>query len=71
MVYLPHLLFFKGSWILYHRVLQGFVHIDDILVTGITEEHLAHLSEVLNPLMEAGMRLKKDNCAFLLPSAEY
>ena len=57
-------------------LLQGIpgvcVYIDDILVTsGTEEEHLARLSEVLNRLMEAGMRLKKDKCAFLLPSLEY
>ena len=58
--------------ILYYRVFQGCVYIDDILVTGGTEEeHLARLSEVLNCHVEAGMRLMKDKCAFLLPSLEY
>ena len=40
----------------------------DILVTGHTvEEHLHNLEEVLKRLEEAGMRVKKDKCAFLLP----
>ena len=38
------------------------VYIDDIL---------GAFREVLNCLTEAGMRLKKNKCAFLLPSIEY
>ena len=57
-------------------LLQGIpgvcIYIDDILVTGkTTEEHLEHLTEVLRQLKEAGMRLKKEKCAYLLPSVEY
>ena len=57
-------------------LLQGIlgvcVHIDDILVTGkTTGEHLEHLAEVLRRLKEAGMRLKREKCAYLLPSVEY
>ena len=57
-------------------LLQGIpgvcVYFDDLLVTaGTEEEHLACLSEVLNCLIEAGMRLKKNKCAFLLPSLEH
>ena len=45
---------------------------DDILVTEhTTEEHLHNLEEVQKCLEEAGMRLKKDKCAFLLPQIEY
>ena len=53
--------------------LQGVcVYLDDILVTGRTaEEHLHNLEEVLKRLEEAGMRLKKDKCAFLLSQVEY
>ena len=57
-------------------ILQGIpkvcVYLDDILVTGRTEdEHLKNLDKVLNRLEEAGMRLKRSKCAFLLPAVEY
>ena len=57
-------------------LLQGIpgvcVYIDDILITGRTDqEHLEHLAEMLRRLKEAGMRLKKGKCAYLLPSVEY
>ena len=48
------------------------VYIDDILVTGETdEEHLQHLREVLSRLQKAGMRLKRAKCRFLLPEVTY
>ena len=48
------------------------VYLDDILVTGPTEEqHLATLEEVLHRLDTAGVRLKHKKCAFMLPSIEY
>ena len=58
------------------NLLQGIpqvcVYLDDILVTGkSTEEHLKNLEEVLSRLKNAGMRLKKSKCAFLLPQVEY
>ena len=58
------------------NLLQGIkgvcVYIDDILVTGATEEeHLRNLAQVLQRLESAGMRLKKEKCAFLLPSVAY
>ena len=57
-------------------VLQGIsdtsVYIDDILVTGATEEqHMQNLDEVLTRLEEAGLRLKQDKCQFLLSEVEY
>ena len=58
------------------NLLQGINHVcvylDDILVTGTTEqEHLQNLDAVLSRLETAGMRLKYDKCAFLLPAVEY
>lgn len=35
------------------------------------EEHLAHISKVLGRLARAGVQLKRNKCAFLLPFAEY
>ena len=48
------------------------VYIDDILITGTTEdEHLKNLEEVLQRLENAGLRLKRAKCAFMLPAVEY
>ena len=48
------------------------VYLDDILVTGPTEEaHLSALEEVLKRLGEAGLRLKREKCVFLAPSVVY
>ena len=57
-------------------ILQGIPHvtvyIDDILVTGASDsEHLQNLQEVLTRLEKAGLELKKDKCAFMLPAVEY
>lgn len=58
------------------NLLQGIpqvsVYIDDVLVTGRTDaEHLHNLSEVLRRMAEAGMRLKRDKCYFMLPQVQY
>ena len=48
------------------------VYIDDILVTGKTEQkHLATLEEVLQRLGEAGLRLQKSKCTFMAPTVTY
>lgn len=57
-------------------ILQDFpricVYLSDILVTSPTEaHHLATLEEVLCRLDAAGIRLKCQKCAFMLPSIEY
>ncbi len=50
-------------------VLQGIpntgVYLDD------DEQHLETLDKVLSRLEEAGARLKKEKCHFMLPSVEY
>ena len=47
-------------------------YLDDILVTGKTmEDHLDHLEAVLTHLREAGMKLKKEKCQFLMSKVEY
>ena len=49
-----------------------FVYLDNVLVTGITnEQHLKTLEEVLWSFEEAGVRLNKGKCSFLAPSVEY
>ena len=58
------------------NLLQGLPHVsaylDDILVTGSTEEeHLSNLEEVLARLEQAGLRLKHSKCLFLAVSVEY
>ena len=57
-------------------LLQGIpkvcVYIDDVLVTGHTEEeHLANLTEVLRRMASAGMRLKRDKCFFMMSQVHY
>ena len=57
-------------------ILQGLLHVcvylDDILISGKSpQEHLKNLEEVLSRLEEAGLRLKKEKCAFLLPEVDY
>ena len=47
-------------------------YLDDILVAGKTEqEHLMNLAQVLERLDSAGMKLKKEKCAFCLPQVEH
>ena len=58
------------------NLLQGIpgvlIYIDDILVTGRTmAEHLSNLGSVLVRLEEAGVRLKRSKCSFLMPSVEF
>lgn len=48
------------------------VYLDDILITGCTEEeHLANLREVLKRLQAAGLRLRKGKCIFMANSVQY
>lgn len=48
------------------------MYIDDILITGSMEqEHLSNIDEVLQRLENAGMQLKREKCAFLLPPVSY
>ena len=58
------------------NILEGLagvsVYLDDILVIGkSTEEHLTNLEAVLSRLESSGLRLKRNKCAFLLPSVKY
>ena len=48
------------------------VYIDDILVTGPTdEEHLVSLEEVLDRIESAGLRLKRRKCSFMAKSVVF
>ena len=48
------------------------VYLDDVLVTGVSEEnHLENLNCVLERLEAAGVTLKESKCVFLAPSVEY
>ena len=57
-------------------ILQGLpntcAYLDDILVTGKSEaEHLRTLDAALERLENAGIRLKREKCEFMLPKIEY
>ena len=65
---------------IFQRTMEGLlkgiphvaVYIDDILVSGKTEEdHMKTLDEVLTKLKKEGLRLKRDKCAFMLPKVQY
>lgn len=65
---------------IFQRVMEGLlkgvpkvsIYLDDILVTGDTEEeHLRNLEEVLQRLRAAGMKLKREKCSFMMPQVEY
>ena len=74
MGYLQHQQFSNGQLKAYYKACHEyvFIYIDDILVTGATEEeHLDNLEAVFSRLEQAGYRLKRQKCAFLLPSIEY
>ena len=56
-------------------LLQGIpnvsVYLYDILITGKTEQdHLAILEKILSRLQNAGIRLKRCKCAFMLSSID-
>ena len=58
------------------NILQGIpqvrVRIDDILVTGCSEDdHIQRLREVMKRLKDAGVRLKKKKCEFLASEIVY
>ena len=49
------------------EVSRVLVCLDDILVTGASlEEHMSNLKEVLSRLQEAGLRLHKGKCEFMV-----
>ena len=57
-------------------VLQGLpkviCYLDDILITGSTEEeHLANVEQVLSRLQQYNIRAKRSKCSFHSPSVEY
>ena len=48
------------------------VYLDDVLVFGCTmEEHNANLTQVMERLRRAGLRLRPEKCRFALPKVEY
>ena len=57
-------------------ILQGIprviCYIDDILITGSTDEqHLQNLEEVLQRLQQHGLRVQKSKCKYMADSVEY
>ena len=58
------------------QLLQGIpmtaTYLDDVSVSGCTvEEHHNNLRQVLDRLRDAGLRLRKEKCSFMLPSVTY
>ena len=58
------------------NVLKGIpnviIYLDDILISGADEhEHLQILEQVLTRLDNAGLRVKKEKCEFLVPPFTY
>ena len=65
---------------IFQRIIEGIlkgipgicIYLDDILITGKTEEeHLTNLEEVFRQLEAAGMRLKRNKCCFNMPEVTY
>lgn len=56
---------------LLHGVPYTSVYLDDILVTGRTEEHLSNLDAVLGRLEDAGMQAKQEKCELMPTEVEY
>ena len=55
-----------------HDIPNVVVYIDDILITGASEEeHLDTIESVLKRLEIAGLHAKKYKCKFMVPSVEY
>ena len=57
-------------------ILAGITHIlvylDDILTTEAShKEHVSNLKKVLSQLQQAGLRLHKDKCKFMVSSVKY
>ncbi|XP_049268953.1 uncharacterized protein K02A2.6-like [Rhipicephalus sanguineus] len=48
------------------------MYLDDILITGINDgDHMQNLHNVLARLQDAGLKLKREKCVFMVPSVEY
>ena len=65
---------------IFQRAMEGLlrdipstvVYLDDILITGKTEEeHLQNIDEVMTRLEDEGLTLKKEKCQFMLDKVEY
>ena len=56
-------------------LLQGLpnviVYLDNILVTGVNEDHFRNLNCVMDCLESAGLTLKQSKCVFMTESVEY
>ena len=57
---------------LLQRIPGIIVYLDDVLITGKTEEeHFCSMEKVLSKLKEAGLRLKQKKCWFMNSSVTY
>ena len=63
---------FRICWTILQGISHVCVYLNNILITGAnTDDHLQTLETVLTKLEEAGIRLKRSKCFFMLPSLEY
>ena len=70
--YLRHQPYFKEWWKVFYKVFQMY---HSIWMTSLLQErsrdHLAILEKIFSRLQNAGIRLKRSKCAFMLSSNDY
>lgn len=56
---------------LLHAIPGTVVHLDDILITGRSKDHLENLQTALHQLAQTGLRLKQQKCLFMQMEVQY
>ena len=65
--------FSTGRWTVFFRAYQNVLcYLNDILVGGATDaEHICNLGDVLQRLLDHGIKVQNSKCVFLSKSVEY